>query len=651
MLRRAEEQRRQLFEAGGVVFQKEGKWTGFCPFHHDENKPSFSVFEHQGTGRVQWKCFSGCGEGDIFDFWGKFRNLDAHSEFTEILEDLDGYLGGKVEIAKPPPRQVETEKKQAKLGELVKTYDYMNAEGLLVFQECRYEPKDFRLRALDGNGGWTWSLKGVERVPYRLPDVIGSEIVILVEGAKDADTLAERGLCATAIAGGASSWRKEYAKWFQGKQVVISGDRDLAGDQFVREAAPDIYEVARGVKVIEIPLPWAEKHGPDVTDWLAGGATVRDFGALVGSTPPYRPPVPATPEEASPEDREEPKDSLWEQIRAIASAGGDRDAKLRALIRTARKAMELAGGEVDEGIYAERALDRDERLKDRKEGMRFGQHITVGTPTGIPVLDALLYGIRPVWICVEGYSGFGKSTLVSMFAQCALEEGSPVLFVPLEEPPESIDRMFLARMSQMDGRRISTGEYTCEEEYDRVLKVRDKFLGLRPGIYYPSRGACQPTVAQVFRLIESFQSQVGEGNGQVYIDPVHGVNRGPDQKTDYDKESAAISMIRRVIEEFNIPVISNVHMNKSGAVKGHTGFQHSADVRLFLTEKDPTKKLNEGRPDEDRLYRPVVDLLVLKNKGLPTGALRLLYDKRTSTFTLHRPDVGTSWEEKRRDLR
>ena len=52
-------------------------------------------------------------------------------------------------------------------------YDYLDADGALLYQTVRYEPKDFRQRRPDGKGGWTW--KGPERpVPYKLPELIKS---------------------------------------------------------------------------------------------------------------------------------------------------------------------------------------------------------------------------------------------------------------------------------------------------------------------------------------------------------------------------------------------------------------------------------------------------------------------------------------------
>src|SRR5690606_6029986 len=117
-------------------------------------------------------------------------------------------------------------------GEVVKEYDYEDENGELRFQVCRLEPKDFRHRRPDGSGGWTWNMRGVELVPYRLPELIAAtagETVHVVEGEKDADGLAELGLVATCNPGGAGKWREEYCKYFRGKNVVVLPDNDDAG--------------------------------------------------------------------------------------------------------------------------------------------------------------------------------------------------------------------------------------------------------------------------------------------------------------------------------------------------------------------------------------------------------------------------------------
>src|SRR4029453_16917934 len=84
---------------------------------------------------------------------------------------------------------------------IVAEYDYLDETGKLLFQVVRFEPKDFRQRRSDGNGGWIWSLGNTRRVLYRLPDIIaaveGGETIHLVEGEKDVDTLSAHRLTAT----------------------------------------------------------------------------------------------------------------------------------------------------------------------------------------------------------------------------------------------------------------------------------------------------------------------------------------------------------------------------------------------------------------------------------------------------------------------
>jgi hypothetical protein len=79
-------------------------------------------------------------------------------------------------------------------------YEYRDANGELLYQVCRLEPKSFRQRRPDGKGGWIWQL-GEKRVLYRLGDLLKypDATVFICEGEKDADRVAELGHCATTV--------------------------------------------------------------------------------------------------------------------------------------------------------------------------------------------------------------------------------------------------------------------------------------------------------------------------------------------------------------------------------------------------------------------------------------------------------------------
>ena len=60
--------------------------TGFCPFHHNVNTPSFVVFSDTQT----WKCFGECDEGgDLFSFVMKREGWEF-SEALRVLADRAG---------------------------------------------------------------------------------------------------------------------------------------------------------------------------------------------------------------------------------------------------------------------------------------------------------------------------------------------------------------------------------------------------------------------------------------------------------------------------------------------------------------------------------------------------------------------------------
>ena len=163
---------------------------------------------------------------------------------------------------------------------IVATYDYTDETGNLLYQVCRMEPKSFRQRRPDGRGGWTWNVKGVRQVPYRVPEILSAGAgagVCVVEGEKDADRLAGIGVFATTNAGGASKWRAEFADHLAGRCVAILPDNDEAGRTHARQVLASLRTKSIEAKIVTLPgLP--EKG--DVSDWLDNGGTVETLGKL-----------------------------------------------------------------------------------------------------------------------------------------------------------------------------------------------------------------------------------------------------------------------------------------------------------------------------------------------------------------------------------
>ena len=164
---------------------------------------------------------------------------------------------------------------------VVATYDYCDEAGALVFQVLRYEPKTFRQRRPEGSG-WSWSVKGVRVLPYRLPALLAdpAATVFLVEGEKDADRLAALGLVATCNAGGAGKWKKEHSEFLRSRRVVVLPDNDEAGEKHAQQVERSLRGIAAEVRTLVLPgLP----DKGDVSDWLDAGGTLEELLVLASA--------------------------------------------------------------------------------------------------------------------------------------------------------------------------------------------------------------------------------------------------------------------------------------------------------------------------------------------------------------------------------
>ncbi len=246
-------------QALGGASRSGAGWKAQCPCHGDRTS-SLTLADGE-DGKLLVKCHAGCDQSSLVDTL-KGRGLWPEKPIAE---------------AKVKPR-------------IVATYDYQDIDGTLLFQALRYHPKTFRQRCPDGSGGWSWKVKGVKAVPYRLPELVAAvgagQPVAVVEGEKDADNLTGLGLAATCNAAGAGKWRPEFAEYFRRADVAIFPDNDEPGRDHAATVAANLALVAARVRVVELPeLP----PKGDVSDWLAAGGSLARLMTLVEAAPTWTP--------------------------------------------------------------------------------------------------------------------------------------------------------------------------------------------------------------------------------------------------------------------------------------------------------------------------------------------------------------------------
>ncbi len=228
-------------------------WCARCPVHNDRF-PSLLVWVGR-KGNLLARCLA---QNCRWDAIVKAIGTEAKDWFNNEDQFKPRWKVGQLEQLPPPS----------------KFYDYKDETGKLVYQVLRFDLpehpwKTFRQRQPDGKGRWINSLDGVEKIPYRLPELLADpkQPVVVVEGEKDVESLNALGLVATTNAGGAGKWTPEMGRYLRGRRVAIIPDRDGPGQAHALcVAASLLYWSAASIRIVHLP---SLAEGGDVSDWLA----------------------------------------------------------------------------------------------------------------------------------------------------------------------------------------------------------------------------------------------------------------------------------------------------------------------------------------------------------------------------------------------
>jgi len=227
--------------------KKEGKnWIALCPFHPDKNRPNLYIDEE----KEKYHCFTCHKNGFLYN--PKYRKL-----------------------------------KYSYHRNIVATYNYKDEKGNLLYQVVRYKPKGFSQRRPDGNDDWIWNMKGVNPVPYHLPEITQTvEPVIVVEGEKDVENLKRMGFTATTSPMGAGKWKPSYNKYLKDKEVILIPDNDQPGYQHCQRIGQSLRGIAKNIKWLELP---GLEEKEDISDWIEKGNTKEKLLQLIKEAPDFIP--------------------------------------------------------------------------------------------------------------------------------------------------------------------------------------------------------------------------------------------------------------------------------------------------------------------------------------------------------------------------
>ena len=222
----------------------------------------------------------------------------------EILQVLGLSFSDLFSGSSVPPRAPQRQRRRS-----TQIYPYEDIDGRLLAQKHRYEPKTFRWSSPNTDGSSRWGkAEGVSL--YRLPHLIDTRLVLVLEGEKAVGALTALGFVATCPPSGATTWNEAYTEdlWRAGANVVVVlPDNDRQG----REHAQRVVQACHGFRPTfrefscEPEKPWSTwpcaepeddevqplrakllalegiPHRGDVCDWLDAGHTVDELNNLI----------------------------------------------------------------------------------------------------------------------------------------------------------------------------------------------------------------------------------------------------------------------------------------------------------------------------------------------------------------------------------
>ncbi|MEU8752022.1 toprim domain-containing protein [Streptomyces chartreusis] len=242
---------------------------------HDGDAPD-TVSVRRGDGKVDIHCHKCDGDDQYLTAIG-WTVPDLYDEPRERGQGSSAVPPRPRPKPSPPKTsRARTKAKRPLRGETA-SYSYCDENGVLLFEVVRIEvpgqSKDFRQISADGYYGTT----GIRRVLYRLPDVVGAaqagELITIVEGEKDVETLVAMGIIATTMPGGSGmGWADEYTESLKGAaEVVVIADRDAKGREHAEKVAASLERHGFAYRVLE------SDRAKDITDHFAAGGTLDDL--------------------------------------------------------------------------------------------------------------------------------------------------------------------------------------------------------------------------------------------------------------------------------------------------------------------------------------------------------------------------------------
>lgn len=257
-----------------------------------------------------------------------------------------------------------------------------------------------------------------------------------------------------------------------------------------------------------------------------------------------------------------------------------------------------------------------------------------GVPSGLTELDALTAGFQKSHlIIVAGRPSSGKTAASFGFGMSAAlslpEDAGVVVMFSLEMAQSELVRRALSSEARIDGTRFRNGRFS-ESDWPRMANACDRIVRARM-LLDDREGLTIHDMRSELRRARTRYGRIA----MVVIDYLQIMKADADVDNRAQAVAALAAGGKRLAKEFECPVIALSQLNRGvesrtdkrpmmSDLKESGGIEESADVVILLYRDeyyDPNSK-DAG----------IAELIIGKQRGGPTGTVRVAFDKQFTLF-------------------
>jgi replicative DNA helicase len=267
------------------------------------------------------------------------------------------------------------------------------------------------------------------------------------------------------------------------------------------------------------------------------------------------------------------------------------------------------------------------------------KELITGVPTGFHKIDDMTSGLQNSdLIIIAGRPSMGKTAFALNIAQhAALEAQTPVAVFSLEMSKEQLAFRMLASEAKVDSQRMRKG-FLGETDWPKLTTAAGR-LSEAPLFIDDT-----PAITVLEMKAKSRRLKADRGLGLIIVDYIQ-LMRAGSNTTSREQEISEISRsLKALAKELRVPVIALSQLNRKvedrpnrrpqmADLRESGAIEQDADVIAFIY-RDEVYNKSEDNPDKG-----IAEILISKQRNGPTGAVKLAFLDRFTTFeNLARPE-------------